>query len=154
MIWVPFWLHFRPRWHHCRYKYKVIFVGTPISKAPADYPLHPQRRNTVALTLPIRGPGAVICHRQLRSAPGPLCAPPERVCALCVPACSTPSTCTAPQPALHPNLFAIVCWFICFADICVARKGVSGQRPENRTWHQRPVQDFVIFLIGFWTSFL
>ena len=53
-IWVDFFI-------------QTYFFRNPLRGAPADNTRHPRRKKT---TVP--GPGAGICRRQLRSAPGPL----------------------------------------------------------------------------------
>ena len=99
-FWLDFCLHFGP------FPEKLMFLGTRSRRAPADSRQHPRGMQISFCTTTLRGLGAGICRRQLRSAPSPLRGSPERVRAGCstlvpfpctpllVPLCCTTPHCT------------------------------------------------------------
>ena len=79
---------------------KTMFFRIRFRRAPADFRQHLRGRQIYACTMTFRGPGAGICRRQLRSAPGPLAAR-QSVSGSGVPSL-VPFPCAAPHSAPHP----------------------------------------------------
>ena len=75
----------------------AMFLHIQFEENPHTTDSTPHRKQVSARTVTFRGPGAGICRRQLRCAPGPLKDPAERVRTVFATRCCTILHCTLPH---------------------------------------------------------